>query len=208
MTSKQWYRIRLEYKSLFSICCVPGCFGTEMLSGHHIIPYPIGPDHVDNLIILCGWCHAQRIIHSHWKDWALTLFYWKWKVEGKWTPKNARFARRLSWFVGEIKSSASPLAAFDFTDCSFTMKSPQLLVGLRYNWSELEVYSLKSSPPKSRTAKRKMPRMVIQDLISITSDKIDLAIPREEYEAILTNNLHRSKQVEPPVSQAPSHPIR
>ena len=138
MTSKEWCRIRLEYKSLFSICCVPGCESIlgqrriDFLVTHHIIPYPIGPDHIDNLIVMCEWCHNQPIIHSHWKDWALTLFYWKWKAEGKWIAKNVHSVRELSWVAEEIKSSANPLAEFDFTDCNFTMKSPHLLEGLRY----------------------------------------------------------------------------
>lgn len=43
-------------------CAVPGCGAERHLHAHHVLPHPVGPTDLDNLVLLCSFHH--RLIHG------------------------------------------------------------------------------------------------------------------------------------------------
>jgi hypothetical protein len=47
-------------------CTYPGCHSPRFIEVHHIVPWPLGPTHIDNLTCLCS--HHHKLVHEHgWK---------------------------------------------------------------------------------------------------------------------------------------------
>jgi hypothetical protein len=50
-------------------CTFPGCHSARYIDVHHIVPWPLGATHIDNLTCLCR--HHHKLVHEH--GWRVRL---------------------------------------------------------------------------------------------------------------------------------------
>jgi 5-methylcytosine-specific restriction endonuclease McrA len=76
-------------------CRCPGCKARSGLHAHHIIfRSQGGPNHEDNMITLCNYCHTA--VHDHnllitFVGYVHDTLFYEWKYQNGWSP-----SRRLA----------------------------------------------------------------------------------------------------------------
>ena len=79
------YKRKQEYLRIIGFSCNnPDCEYGCSIQVHHIIPISSGGlDEFNNYISLCSKCHHMdhNRIHTHWKDYTITLTTWKFYKE-------------------------------------------------------------------------------------------------------------------------------